>query len=49
MRDDLMQKALNYLNSFRNQLILYMKGGRYSIDNSPTERSLRSLTVERKN
>ncbi len=57
-----MQKALNYLNSFWNQLILYLKDGRYSIDrssfahllptvrkNSLAERSLRALTVERKN
>jgi len=49
MRGNLMQKALNYLNSFWNQLILYLKDGRYSIDNSLAERSLRTLTVERKN
>ena len=61
MRGNLMQKALNYLNSFWNQLILYLKDGRYSIDcssfarllpagrkNSLAERSLRTLTVERK-
>jgi hypothetical protein len=34
MRGNLMQKALNYLNSFWNQLILYLKDGRYSIDRS---------------
>ena len=48
-RGDLMQKALNYLNSFWDQLILYLKDGRYNIDNSLAERSLRTMTVERKN
>ena len=47
MRGDLMHKALNYLNSFWNQLILYLKDGRYSIDNSLAERTLRPMTVER--
>jgi hypothetical protein len=49
MRGDLMQKALNYLKSFWNQLILYLKDGRYNIDNSLAERTLRPMTVERKN
>ena len=49
MRGDLMIKALNYLNHFWNQLILYLKDGRYSIDNSLAERTLRPMTVERKN
>jgi hypothetical protein len=49
MRGDLMQKALNYLNCFWNQLILYLKDGRYNIDNSLAERTLRPMTVERKN
>ena len=48
-RGDLMQKALSYLNSFWDQLILYLKDGRYDIDNSLAERSLRTMTVERKN
>ena len=39
----------NYLKSFWNQLILYLKDGRYSIDNSLAERTLRPMTVERKN
>ena len=38
----------NYLNSFWDQLILYLKDGRYNIDNSLAERSLRTMTVERK-
>jgi hypothetical protein len=49
MRGDLMQKALNYLKSFWNQLFLYIKDGRYCIDNSLAERTLRPMTVERKN
>ena len=49
MRGDLMNKALNYLRSFWNQLVLYLKDGRYSIDNSLAERTLRPMTVERKN
>ena len=40
MRGDLMHKALNYLNSFWNQLILYLKDGRYSIDRSSFARLL---------
>ena len=58
MRGDLMQKALNYLKSFWDQLILYLKDGRYCIDrsalplgsskNSLAERTLRPMTVERK-
>ena len=39
MRGELMNKALNYLKSFWNQLILYLKDGRYSIDNSLAERT----------
>jgi len=49
MRGYLMHKALNYLKSFWNQLILYLKDGRYSIDNTLAERTLRPMTVERKN
>ena len=48
MRGDLMQKALNYLKSFWDQLFLYIKDGRYCIDNSLAERTLRPMTVERK-
>jgi len=48
MRGDLMHKALNYLNSFWDQLFLYLKDGRYNIDNSLAERTLRPMTVERK-
>ena len=58
MRGDLMQKALNYLKSFWDQLFLYLKDGRYNIDrsalplgsskNSLAERMLRPMTIERK-
>ncbi len=43
-----MQDALAYLNRFWSQLILYLKDGRYNIDNSLAERTLRPMTVERK-
>ena len=49
MRGKLMQDALDYLNRFWSQLILYLKDGRYNIDNSLAERTLRPMTVERKN
>ena len=49
MRGGLMQKALNYLKSFWDQLFLYLKDGRYNIDNSLAERMLRPMTIERKN
>ena len=48
MRGDLMQKALNYLKSFWSQLFLYLKDGRYNIDNSLAKRMLRPMTIERK-
>ena len=49
MRGKLMQDALDYLNRFWGQLIRYLKDGRYCIDNSLAERTLRPMTVERKN
>lgn len=49
MRGDLMQKALHYLKTFWDQLFLYRKDGRYSIDNSLAKRTIRPMTVERKN
>ena len=48
MRGNLMQGALTYLNKFWNQLFMYLKDGRYCIDNSFAERMLRPMTVERK-
>ena len=44
-----MQGALTYLNKFWDQFFLYLKDGRYNIDNSLAERMLRPMTVERKN
>lgn len=49
MRGNLMQGALTYMNKFWDQLFLYLKDGRYCIDNSLAERMLRPMTVERKN
>ena len=49
MRGNLMQGALTYLNKFWDQFFLYLKDGRYNIDNSLAERMLRPMTVERKN
>ncbi|MBE6283193.1 MAG: hypothetical protein E7098_02485 [Mediterranea massiliensis] len=44
-----MQKALNYLHSFWEQLFRYRNDENYAIDNSLAEQSIRPLTVERKN
>ena len=46
---DLMLKAVNYLQSFRKQLMAWRNDGNYSIDNKLAERSIRPLTVNRKN
>ena len=46
---ELMQKAINYMNTFWKQLFNYRKDGNYTIDNSLAERSIRPMTVERKN
>lgn len=46
---DLMGKAVNYLNKFWNQLFAYLQNGRYDIDNSIAEQSIRPLAGERKN
>lgn len=48
-RGDLMEKAVNYLKKFWNQIFAYLKDGRYSIDNSIAERFIRPLAGERKN
>ena len=48
MRGDLIKKALNYLNHFWNQLVIYLKDGWYRIDNLISERPLRPMTVGRK-
>ena len=48
-RGDLMEKAVNYLKNFWNQIFTYLKDGRYSIDNTIAERFIRPLAGERKN
>lgn len=40
-----MEKAVNYLKSFWNQIFAYLKDGRSSIDNTITERFIRPLAV----
>ena len=48
-KGDLMQKAINYMHTFWEQLFRYRNDGNYTIDNSLAERSIRPMTVERKN
>ena len=45
----LIQKALNCMYTFWEQLFCYRNDGNYTIDNSLAERSIRPMTVERKN
>lgn len=46
---ELIEKALNYMNTFWTQLFAYLNDGSYSIDNSIAERFIRPLAGERKN
>ncbi len=46
---DKMYTAVNYMLNFWRELINYTKEGHYTIDNSAAERSIRPLTVGRKN
>ena len=48
-RGELMEKAINYMNTFWTQLFAYLNDGSYSIDNSIAERFIRPLAGERKN
>ena len=48
-RGELMEKALNYMNTFCTRLFAYLNDGSYSIDNSIAERFIRPLAGERKN
>ncbi|KXT51160.1 IS66 family transposase [Bacteroides intestinalis] len=48
-RGELMDKAINYMNTFWTQLFAYLNDGSYSIDNSIAERFIRPLASERKN
>jgi hypothetical protein len=43
------EKAMNYMHTFWDQIFLYLKDGRYTIDNLAAERAIRPLTIERKN
>lgn len=46
---DLMQRALNYLHTFWKQLFAYRNDGEYTIDNLVAERTIRVMTIQRKN
>ncbi len=48
-KSDLLTKALHYLKNAWTPIMAYRNDGRYSIDNSITERSVRTLTIEHKN
>ena len=48
-KGDVIQKAINYMHTFWEQLFRYRNDGNYTIDNSLAERSIRLMTVERKN
>lgn len=48
-RGELMEKAINYMDTFWTQLFAYLNDGSYSIDNSIAERFIRPLVGERKN
>ena len=48
-KGDLLTKALHYLKNAWTPVIAYRNDGRYCIDNSIAERSIRTLTIERKN
>ena len=46
---DLMRRALNYLHTFWKQLFAYRNDGEYMIDNLVAERTIRNMTIQRKN
>lgn len=48
-RGELMEKALNYLQTFWTQLTAWRNDGRYDIDNTLAERYIQPLSGERKN
>lgn len=48
-RSELMERALNYMKSFWQQIFAYRNDGEYSIDNLPAERALRPIIIQRKN
>ena len=48
-RGELVEKGINYMNTFWIRLFAYLNDGSYSIDNSIAERFIRPLAGERKN
>lgn len=48
-KGDLLINALHYLKNTWTPVMAYRHDGRYSIDNSIAERSIRTMTIERKN
>lgn len=48
-RSELLDNAVNYLDSFWKQILAYRNDGRYSIDNNIAERFMKPLANERKN
>jgi len=48
-KGDLLTKELNYLKNAWTPVMAYRNDGRYCIDNSIAERSIRTLRIERKN
>ena len=46
---DLMQRALNYLHTFWQQLFAYRNDGEYMRDNLVAERTIRNMSIQRKN
>lgn len=48
-RGELMEKDVNYMNTFWTRLFAYLNDGSYLIDNSIAERFIRPLSGERKN
>lgn len=48
-RSELLDKAVNYMDSFWKPLVEYTKNGRFDIDNNEAERSMKPLANERKN
>ena len=46
---DLMRRALNHLHTFWKLLFAYRNDGEYTIDNLVAERTIRNMTIQRKN
>lgn len=46
-REELMEKAVRYLDTFWKQILRYLENGRYSINNNIAERYIRPLAGEK--